>query len=170
MSLLRHFRRAVVRSFADVPHSAGDNWPYGGEIDIYEGVNDERQNQYTLHTSGGCAISTPMQASGLIRDLSCSVFDSANNLGCGVKDPSVRSFGKGLNDAGGGVFVTHIDAEEGIRMWFFLRDNIPDDISSGNPRFQDWGEPRARFGADTCDIEKFFAPQILTINTTICGE
>lgn len=148
----------------------GPNWPNGGEIDIFEGVNDGRQNQMTLHTSAGCTLSTPMAASGSIRDLNCDAFASSNNLGCGVQDPSVRSFGEGLNSAGGGVWVTHISATDGIRVWFFLRDNIPDDIASGDPRFQNWGTPRASFAADTCDIEKFFPPQTIVLNTTICGE
>jgi hypothetical protein len=34
----------------------GPNWPYGGEIDILEGVNAFSQNQVSIHTGSGCRI------------------------------------------------------------------------------------------------------------------
>jgi hypothetical protein len=34
----------------------GDNWPYGGEVDIVEGVNDQAPNRATLHTGPGCTM------------------------------------------------------------------------------------------------------------------
>lgn len=34
----------------------GPNWPYGGEIDILEGVNEFSQNQVSVHTGSGCRI------------------------------------------------------------------------------------------------------------------
>jgi hypothetical protein len=34
----------------------GPNWPYGGEIDILEGVNEFSQNQVSIHTGSGCRI------------------------------------------------------------------------------------------------------------------
>lgn len=32
------------------------NWPFGGEFDILEGVNDEGPNAATLHTGPGCVM------------------------------------------------------------------------------------------------------------------
>lgn len=65
----------VVADIANIPHGpavwpafwmVGDNWPYGGEIDLIEGVHNSVQNQMTLHTAPGCTLTTPMQASGTI--------------------------------------------------------------------------------------------------------
>ena len=41
----------------DISWMVGPNWPGNGEIDIIEGVNDNAQNQMTLHTSPGCTVS-----------------------------------------------------------------------------------------------------------------
>ncbi|KAI6094383.1 hypothetical protein EDD16DRAFT_1503298, partial [Pisolithus croceorrhizus] len=40
------------------PQSVGPNWPYAGEIDIVEGVNNQATNQMTLHsgTSSACTL------------------------------------------------------------------------------------------------------------------
>jgi len=102
-------------------------------------VHSSNQNQMTLHTSPGCTLSTPMQASGTILTTEfvpsilsisgelelifslvarCNAFENWN-IGCGVQDPSPTSYGKGWNDNGGGVSVTHWD-ETGISMWSFL--------------------------------------------------
>jgi hypothetical protein len=65
----------VIADIVNIPHGpavwpafwmVGDNWPYGGEIDIIEGVHESTQNQATLHTAPGCTLTTPMQASGSI--------------------------------------------------------------------------------------------------------
>lgn len=44
----------------------GDDWPTQGEVDIFENVNDERLNQYTLHTSPGCYADSSMDGTGTV--------------------------------------------------------------------------------------------------------
>lgn len=36
--------------------TCGPNWPYGGEIDVLEGVHDNEHNQVTWHTGPGCNL------------------------------------------------------------------------------------------------------------------
>lgn len=117
--------------------TVGSAWPSGGEIDIVEGVNNNQNNQYTLHTSSGCTLDTSFAKSstkrrrgharrGTANSLSALAFtgkalattcDAAvnGNAGCGISDPSNASYGKGLNDNGGGVFATLLD-DDGVAI------------------------------------------------------
>ncbi|GAA6062834.1 hypothetical protein JCM10212_002472 [Sporobolomyces blumeae] len=146
----------------------GDNWPYGGEIDIIEGVHDSVQNQYTLHTAPGCTLTTPMKASGNVLETNCDAFENFNT-GCGVQSSDKQSYGSAWNAAGGGVYATQFD-ETGISMWNFLRDNIPSDIVAGKPDPSNWGTPNARFDASSCDVSKYFASQNLVFDITLGGD
>ena len=85
--------------------TVGANWPYGGEIDIVEGVNNGGNNQMTLHTAPGCSISQTSDFAGTVLQDSCDAFLNYNT-GCGVEDPSSKSYGKTFNSNGGGVFAT----------------------------------------------------------------
>ncbi|GAA6018556.1 hypothetical protein JCM11491_006444 [Sporobolomyces phaffii] len=167
----------VIADIANIPHGptvwpafwmVGDNWPYGGEIDLIEGVHDSVQNQMTLHTAPGCTLTTPMQASGAILATECNAFENFN-IGCGVQDTSRSSYGSGWNENGGGVSATQFD-ETGVSVWSFLRDEIPDDITAGKPDPTKWGTPKARWDATSCDMAKFFGPQSLVFDITLGGD
>ena len=45
-------------------------------------------------------------------------------------------------------------------MWFFARNNIPQDITNRNPQPNRWGKPRALFSSDDCAINEFFSDQV----------
>ncbi|GAA5881871.1 hypothetical protein JCM16303_003445 [Sporobolomyces ruberrimus] len=167
----------VIADIPNIPHGptvwgaywlVGDNWPYGGEIDLMEGVHDGVQNQMTLHTAPGCQLTTPMQASGAILSTECNAFENFN-IGCGVQDTSRSSYGSGWNEAGGGVSATQFD-ESGVSIWSFLRDEIPADITAGNPDPTKWGTPKARWDATSCDMKKFFGPQNIVFDITLGGD
>jgi hypothetical protein len=80
---------------------------------MFEGVNQVTMNQMSLHTEPGCTQVSPNQTSTLVSSTDCS-FDSNNNQGCIVLDPSTSSYGAGFASTGGGQFVTEL-AEDGIR-------------------------------------------------------
>ena len=50
------------------------------------------------------------------------------NDGCGIQAQN-NTFNTGFNQAGGGVFALEWDREKFIRVWNFVRPNIPDDIA-----------------------------------------
>jgi hypothetical protein len=147
--------------------TVGNNWPYGGEIDIVEGVNNNQKNQMTLHTAPGCSIS-PGNMAGTILQNSCDAFYNYNT-GCGVQDWSTLSYGAGFNQAGGGVFAT-LWNDDGISIWFFSRNNIPADITHKNPAPSDWGKPRAFFSSDDCSMGQFFGDQTIVFDMSLCGD
>jgi len=159
--------------------SNGDNWPAGGEIDIIEGTQNSTANQSTLHTTPGCNLDTSRQTTpdqpdsfaAFSGEVATTICDSnvAFNSGCGIKYTDPRSYGFGLNSAGGGVYAT-LWNEEGIRIWFFARADVPSDITDKNPNPDTWGTPVAFFSTDSCPMSQFFTDQTFIFNITLCGD
>ncbi|KAH8833270.1 glycoside hydrolase family 16 protein [Flagelloscypha sp. PMI_526] len=146
----------------------GDNWPNNGEVDILEGVNESRHNQYTLHTSAGCTASTSGPVSGTQLGTKCES-SGADNSGCAFKDEDQKSYGEFFNRQAGGVYA-HLWDSTGIKIWRFSRKEVPEDILSRDPQPSTWGEPAAEFSNDTCDMKEHFKGHSLVINTTLCGD
>ncbi|KAG1881087.1 glycoside hydrolase family 16 protein [Suillus subluteus] len=152
--------------------TVGPNWPYGGEIDIVEGINDQTKNQMTLHsgTSNACTIDTDDsdEYTGSVISSNCYSTETSDS-GCSIKDSSTTSFAYGFNDAGGGVFALLWDNSTGMSMWHFARDDIPDDLTAQAPTPSTWGTPSGFWSAETCDITDNFYDHQMVIDTTICG-
>ncbi len=152
--------------------TVGPNWPSGGEIDVLEGVHNSPTNHYTLHTSAGCTLSTNNPGNTFfeasIVNTECAS-SGDNNAGCGLRDTDARSYGEGFNRAGGGVFA-HMWGSDGIKIWHFARNEIPQDIKDKKPKPSTWPTPSAFFASDTCDVNKHFHDHTLVIDTTLCGD
>lgn len=155
----------------------GPNWPNAGEIDVLEGVNNQKGNQYTLHSgniNGTCTLDKNINKASAkaftanVVGTEC-VSSGANNAGCGFSDPDPTSFGEGFNNASGGVFA-HLWDSTGIKAWHFARNRIPSDIAAKNPNPKSWPTPAAVWSSQTCDINRHFFDHALTIDTTICGD
>ncbi|KAK2867825.1 hypothetical protein FQN49_003433 [Arthroderma sp. PD_2] len=145
-------------------------WPSEGELDIIEGVNQQKQNDYALHTAQGCSIPEQGNFTGKVITPDCDVkaFGQAENQGCLVEDSKgSQGYGMDFNDAQGGVFATEWTSN-GISIWFFPRKEVPADISSGHPDPSTWREPSALF-AGSCDVEKHVRNQRIIFNTAFCG-
>jgi len=115
---------------------------------------------WILHTNAGCSISnydTPY--SGTLMTSNCDVYalGQVTNAGCLIKSPSFQTFGNGFNAIGGGVYATEWTSTA-ISIYFFPRNAIPADITSGNPDPSGWGEPQAIFSGD-CDIDSHLVDQ-----------
>lgn len=79
------------------------DWPYAGEVDIVELVNNIGNNQFTLHTTGG-DIAGETGYNGTLGDVSSC--DATNGgAGCGILDGQ-NTGGPGLNEGDGGVWAT----------------------------------------------------------------
>ncbi len=141
--------------------SYGPNWPNNGEIDTIETVNIEDVVHQTLHTSYGCFMNIPS-----IFDPNCNSDDAHN--GCGLHGPS-NSGGPAFNAANGGVFATKWTSE-GIKMWVFPRNQIPQDLTDNEPDSATWGNPWAFFPfGDNCP-STHFSDHVLVINLDFCGD
>lgn len=152
------------------------NWPNNGEIDIIEAVNQATTGvQSTLHTTKGCTMSVKRKETGSVAGTNCwNGTDS--NAGCGVIGPDA-TYGEAFNNAGGGVYATEW-RNEGIRIWFFPRANLPSDVSAAigsqastaAPDPSKWPEALADFPSTDCDISSHFRNASIIANIDLCGQ
>ncbi|TRM56939.1 glycoside hydrolase family 16 protein [Schizophyllum amplum] len=150
--------------------SQAPDWPTGGEIDTFEGVNMVTMNQMALHTEEGCTQNSPSQSSTLVNSTDCN-YQANENEGCVVTDPETQSYGEAFAKAGGGVWVTEF-AETGISIWFYQRSDVPDAISSNSSSIDtsSLGTPVANWPTGGCDIDTYFEAQSLIFDITLCGD
>lgn len=150
-------------------NGTGRRWPATGEIDIIEYVNKGTRNAGTVHTSPGCEARG--NASGDLWTNRCGA--NGGFVGCGWKDREGKYAGDPVNEAGGAVYVSEWDfeAERPIRLWSFLRNEVPQDILEDNPQPWTWKKPFAEWLLNDgwCPKEKFTGQQFI-INTTFCGD
>ncbi|KAF8202335.1 glycoside hydrolase family 16 protein [Pholiota molesta] len=140
--------------------------PNIGIIDILEGVNNQKFDQVTLHTSGGCTVPPGRSESGLAISNDC-------DAGCSVGLHNSSSFGPSFNDAGGGWYAMERNSDH-VKVWFWRRTDlfVPLDVrlagQSVNPLL--WGTPAAYFPNTSCDMEAFLTKHNIMINLTLCGD
>ncbi|KAH7099748.1 glycoside hydrolase family 16 protein [Auriculariales sp. MPI-PUGE-AT-0066] len=154
--------------------TCGENWPYGGELDIIEGVNNGDRNLMSLHTGPDCRMPDSRDMSGEPANPDCNCENGANgNQGCNTVDVNTASFGPNFNAKEGGWYVVE-RSDTTIKIWFWNRDdpNVPADVKSntGAVSPSTWGRPVALFVSDQCDIGSKFGPNKFIINTTFCGD
>lgn len=144
------------------------NWPYHGEIDIVEAVNQATTgNQMTLHTTDGCTMQgVKREETGTVLSTNC-LNSTDDNAGCGVQG-APSTFGPEFNANAGGVYATELRSD-GIRTWFWPRSSIPSDVSGGSPDPSSWGTALADFPNTDCDIGSHFQNLSITINVDLCG-
>jgi hypothetical protein len=181
-----------IADFFAAPHGCGTwpaywtlgttaEWPNAGEIDLLEATHNSQTSQVTVHTGPGCSWNTkpkPLASTassinpavpftGSIVGTKCASSDG-DNTGCGVKSTANNTFGSLFNKQAGGVIAHRVDST-GIAVWYFARDQIPADITAGNPNPTGWPTPVALFSDDGCDIASHFQKHQLILDITLCG-
>ncbi|KAF8323301.1 hypothetical protein DL93DRAFT_2128826 [Clavulina sp. PMI_390] len=148
--------------------TTGPDWPTYGEIDILEGVHTSNQNQVSLHTAAGCAISSTSGFSGtVVNGDNCGSTDGSNT-GCGILAYDTASMGTPFNDGQGGVYAMLWD-NNGIRIWLFHRGSIPADLTRDAPLPDTWGEPMAYITSAQCNPWQYMQNHVAVLDTTLCG-
>jgi hypothetical protein len=146
----------------------GPGWPGSGEIDIIEGVNAQNENAITLHTSSGCTMSTTGSGGGgVLANADCN--SGNGNDGCSQSTTTSNNYGDGFNANQGGVYALDWTSSA-ISIYFFPRNSIPADITSGNPNPSSWGLPSAKFSGGGCNIDDHFKNHNIIFDTTFCGD
>ncbi|RMJ26593.1 hypothetical protein PHISP_02525 [Aspergillus sp. HF37] len=154
------------------------HWPDNGEIDVLETTNRGSEgNAVTLHTGGKCMMDGERRQEGTPGEYANCDNSAHSNAGCGVEGES-GTYGEEMNAGGGGVYALEL-RPAGIRVWYFPRDSIPDDIdtdtssaSNGSivPDPSSWPTPLADFPGTNCDIAAQFRNQSIIANIDLCGE
>jgi len=147
--------------------TVGPGWPNSGEIDIIEGVNNVNHNSMTLHSKTGCTMPSGGET-GTQASSNCDVAVNGNQ-GCGVTDNRGTSYGAGFNSNGGGVHAM-LWTSSGVKIYFFPRNAIPSDISSGNPNPDNWGTPAANFPFGSNCPSNFYQNHQIVLDNTFCGD
>jgi len=148
--------------------TVGGNWPYNGEIDIIEGVNNGGTNQITLHTNSGCSASGQRNMTGRSVGDNCDVA-ATGNAGCGVTITKANSYGTPFNNAGGGAYAMERSADA-IKVWFFPKGQYPADLLSGKPNPCSWPAPDSHTPlGGNCPGSHFQAHNII-FDITFCGD
>jgi len=166
-------------------------WPRGGEIDIIEGVNNQQGNLASLHTTPSCTMPDDRSESGTPTSSDCDT--SVNfNQGCGVSFQKSSSYGSNFNSQGGGFYVMARTRQDGIRIWYWSRNDptTPPEIRNGQLSASDsgsdslqlfgdggispnpgWGMPAASFPVgDNCDYDSHFDAHVMVFDLTFCGD
>ncbi|GAX16484.1 hypothetical protein FisN_19Lh064 [Fistulifera solaris] len=122
-----------------------DHWPYHGEIDIVEGVNDQSHAKTALHTAESCSMyaqvppyaqtgewdrstGIPNTYTGILDHETSVPADNCwvlaphqwSNQGCVVTHSHNNTLGARFNEQGGGIYVLDWDPDHGyIKSWVF---------------------------------------------------
>lgn len=144
----------------------GPNWPYAGEIDIIEQVNQAKADKTSLHTSAGCYVSG--KSTGHMSNNNCDALINGNS-GCGIVNPDQKSFGSSFNANNGGAFALLWD-DSGIKAWFWEAGSLPSDILAQKPQPTSWGLPYAAFDFGSACSSSHFHDHTMIINTNFCGD
>ena len=118
-TLTTHILCTRTKPNGDYSWTTSSVWPNEGELDIIEGVNQQKQNDYALHTAQGCSIPERGDFTGSVVTPNCDVkaLGQAENQGCLVEDTKgSRGYGPDFNNATGGVFATEW-TDQAISIW-----------------------------------------------------
>jgi hypothetical protein len=114
-------------------------------VDIIEHVNNDRSNQYTLHTGSQatCNMDPGAKFDGNPLGTEC-LSGAGSNAGCAIRDFDGTA-GAPFNAGGGGVVAVLWDDSQ-ITFWRFARGEIPQDVRNGRPQPGWLGDPYRPLG------------------------
>lgn len=147
--------------------TVGPDWPNSGEIDVIESVNEYSTDTITMHTSEGCNLNNVGAKPGsTLSTPDCNAGNAGS--GCSLNNTNTP-VGSAFNSLGGGVYAMEWTSSA-IKVFFFPRQSIPSDITSGKPDPTSWGLPVALFQGSGCDIDSHFKHHQIIFDTTFCGQ
>ena len=136
---------------------------------MVENINLATDDQATLHTSNGCdfaSVSKEIKANitGSLASTNCSF-----QPGCSIEASDAKSYGKGFDESGGGLWAVEVNDNLGIRMWHFVYNEIPNDITTKKPDPNTWGKPFAYYPfGNWCPSVKF-RKLMVSFDIYLCG-
>jgi len=135
-----------------------------------QGVNTNKKNSMIAHTTADCSTNGKGQFAQMMSS-NCNAGDGSGypTLGCGSESYNPRSYGRGFNAAGGGVFAFWWNGNSTLSVNFWTRKDIPADIISGDPKPASWPKPGWLLTSESCNIDSHFYDMQMVLNTDFCG-
>jgi len=160
--------------------SQADVQPHPGVVDVIEGVNLQKRDLVSVHTSTKCNMSQiSVDHPGHTISSSC---DASVN-GCTSNITSPLSYGSSFNRAHGGWYAMQKSATAGIKIWFWPRldttalARVPKEIRDGAGTVQPdeaegrWGTPVAQWAPEgDCQYGSYFDQHAILFDLTLCGD
>ena len=132
-------------------------------------MNNNGNNQYSLHTGSTCSVSNQGQT-GAMTATNCQSASGGvltNTGGCNVQSSVKGNFGSSFNANGGGTYAM-LWTDDYIRMWFFPRGQAPASLRSNTVDISKLGTPDANFQG--CDVAANFRDHQIIFDTNFCGD
>ncbi|KOS20108.1 putative endo-1 [Escovopsis weberi] len=152
--------------------TVGDSWPAGGEIDLFEGFNEDGLNRPAFHVGGSDRLGAcRLDGAGQSSQVSTANCDNK------FQDPPLQWPGQGCTSAdprglraysNGGTYALEW-AGSHIKLYNFERGREPADLASPTPDTATWGTPSVFLKAPHCDIDSHFQAQRLVLDIAFCG-
>ncbi|KAL1721450.1 glycoside hydrolase family 16 protein [Schizophyllum commune] len=163
---------AVCGVWPAIWFTGSGTWPYSGEVDVIEGVNQYTQNIVSIHTGPGCTFAdsavSSLTKAALVSGAGLNCDATVDTMGCGFSMYDTASYGTGFNAVGGGAYAVQM-SEDGISVWFWQRDQIPADVTSGGPNPSSWGASVVTYSSASCDMSSHFQDLMLIITNNLGG-
>ena len=139
------------------------------EIDVIEGINLWTSDQTSVHTSSQCDFTNMniTNMTGKWTNKNCTIPSN----GCAIIPNENNTYGKGFNEMGGGIYVTELTDDIGIKIWFWSMNdkNIPKSIYNKQPNTNEFGIPYAYFPfGNNCPSRNWYNIQIM-FDIYLCG-
>lgn len=122
-------------------------------------MNKAKKNTISIHSRSGCTTSNVTQ------DLSSPSF-TCSETKCTSRFNDTKSFGEDFNKNKGGVYALQWIRETSLQFWFFSRDSMPADITSGN--LTQWPAPTIYYRYGTSNPTAFSNLSI-SLGLAFCG-
>lgn len=85
-----------------------------------------------------------------------------------MQDNRPESYGNAFNAAGGGAYAMQWTSDY-IRVWFWVRGRIPQDVLDKTPNPSSWGLPAGNLQGN-CRMDQHFQQHKIILDNTFCGE
>jgi hypothetical protein len=133
------------------------SWVYRGEtaqgyseVDIFENVNKATANSNSFYTSEPCTVNYDVGTP--TRTNNCQGTAVGQGCSSGAEE---GTFNQGFND-NYRVIAMQVETNT-MRIWHFRKNEVPADLSSGNPDPSKWKRPTVALSPKSCNFQKAFS-------------
>ncbi|GAA6060122.1 hypothetical protein JCM10212_003530, partial [Sporobolomyces blumeae] len=145
----------------------GNDSSQHGEIDLFNGIDDGRQNELSVRTPPSCRLRQVPRSTQAKTGSTCQSFPSGTE--CVATDARPFFLEPNFNRDGGGVLALAL-TESSVSIWRWDRSAVPAGLATGSTRPDQWGPPAASWQSEACDMRSVFGDSKLAFDIATCGD